>query len=175
MIYGIQGRNEEARTAYEIFLKNRMSPVRGLKDIMPYFPFADAKKLDSFAAALIKAGVPGNPTDYDRILKENRISGQEVKSLLFGRKITGISIVTGEQFWWEWTKSGEFKFIRGSYQDTGKSWVEGHAFFVQFEKQFGGFPLGMTIFRNPDGSRESKNEYFMVTEMRFNIPFALTE
>ena len=43
MIYGIQGRNEEARTAYEIFLKSRMSPVRSLKDIMPYFPFADPK------------------------------------------------------------------------------------------------------------------------------------
>jgi len=175
MIYGIQGRNEEARTAYEIFLKSRMSPVRGLKDIMPYFPFADPKTLDSFAAALIKAGVPGNLTDYDRILKENRISGQGVKSLLFGRKITGISKVTGEQTWWEWTKSGEFKVIRGAYQDAGKSWVEGNVFFVQFEKQFGGFPLGMTIFRNPDGSREGKNEYFMVSEMRFNIPFALTE
>ena len=87
-----KNRNEEARTAYEIFLKSRMSPVRGLKDIMPYFPFADPKKLDSFAVALIKAGVPGNPTDYDRISRENLVNGQEVKSLLFGRKITGTSM-----------------------------------------------------------------------------------
>ncbi|HSN23089.1 MAG TPA: tetratricopeptide repeat protein, partial [Methylomicrobium sp.] len=154
MIYGIQERNEEARTAYEIFLKSRMSPVRGLKDIMPYFPFADPKTLDSFAVALIKAGVPGNPTDYDRISRENLVNGQEVKSLLFGRKVTGTSWATGEQLWWEWAKNGEFKFMRGADQDTGKSWVQGDVFFLQFEKLYGGFPFGMTIFRNPDGSRE---------------------
>jgi len=89
IIYGIQGRNEEAHTAYEIFLESRQSPVRNLNDILLYFPFADPKTLDRIAEALIKAGVPGNPTDYYRILKENRINGQEIKSLLFGRKITG--------------------------------------------------------------------------------------
>jgi hypothetical protein len=175
MIYGVQGQNEEARTAYEIFLKSRMTPVRSLKDLMPYFPFADLKKSDSFAAALIKAGVPGNPSDYDRILKGNRISGQEVKSLLFGRKVSGTSWATGEQLWWEWAKNGEFKFMRGADQDTGKSWVEGDVFFLQFEKLYGGFPFGMTIFRNPDGSRESKNEFFMVSDLRSVTPFAPTE
>jgi tetratricopeptide (TPR) repeat protein len=175
IIYGIQGQNEEARTAYEIFLKSRMTPVRSLKDVMPYFPFSDLKKLDSVAAAFIKAGVPGNPTDYDRILYENRLNGQEIKSLLFGRKITGISMITGKQFLWEFVKSGEWKFISGDFQNSGKSWVEGNVFFSQSEKLFGGLPYGATIFRNPNGSKESKNEYFMVTDMRVNIPFALTE
>jgi len=175
ILYGVQGQNEEARTAYEIFLKSRMTPVRSLNDIMPYFPFADAKKLDSFAAALIKAGVPGNPTDYQKILKENRLNGQEVKSLLFGRKITGISIITGEQFWWEWAKSGEFKVLRGAYQDAGKSWIEGDVIFSQFEKQFGGIPYGSAIFRNPDGSKERGNEYYMVNDMRGISPFATVE
>jgi tetratricopeptide (TPR) repeat protein len=175
MIYGVQGQNEEARTALAILNKSRMSQVRSLKDVMPYFPFSDPKKLDSVAAAFIKAGVPGNPTDYDRILKENRLDGQEVKSLLFGRKITGISMITGKQFLWEFVKSGEWKFISGDFQNSGKSWVEGNVFFSQSEKLFGGIPYGSAIFRNPDGSRESKNEYFMVTDMRFNIPFALTE
>jgi TolB-like protein len=175
IIYGIQGQNEEARTAYEIFLKSRMTPVRSLKDVMPYFPFSDPKKLDSVAAAFIKAGVPGNPTDYDRILYENRLNGQEIKSLLFGRKITGISMITGKQFLWEFVKSGEWKFISGDFQNSGKSWVEGNVFFSQSEKLFGGLPYGATIFRNPNGSKESKNEYFMVTDMRVNIPFALTE
>jgi tetratricopeptide (TPR) repeat protein len=79
IIYGIQGRTEEARTAYEIFLKNRMTPVRSLKDLMSYFPFADPKKRDSFAAVLIQAGVPGNPTDYHKIIKgkpDQRTGGQ---------------------------------------------------------------------------------------------------
>ena len=56
------------------------------------------KKLDRIADALIKAGAPGKHTDYYRIFKENRIKGQEVKSLLFGRKITGTAMSAGKQF-----------------------------------------------------------------------------
>jgi len=175
IIYGIQGRNEEARTAYEIFLKSRMYPVRNLNDILLYFPFTDLKKLDRIAEALIKAGAPGNPTDYYRILKENLISGQEIKSLLFGRKINGTSSSTGKELWWEWAKSGEFKFMMGEYQDIGKSWIEKDVFFIQFEKMFSGLPYGTTIFRNPDGSRESKNQYFMVSDIGSITTFAPTE
>ena len=152
-----------------------MSPVRNLNDILLYFPFADPKKLDRIAEALIKAGAPGKPTDYYRILKENRINGQEIKSLLFGRKITGTAMSTGKQLWWEWTKSGDFKWIMGSFQDMGKSWVEGDVLYIQFKKMFGGLPFGTTIYRNPEGSRESKNQYFMVSDIGSITPFAPTE
>jgi tetratricopeptide (TPR) repeat protein len=175
IIYGIQGRNEEARTAYEIFLKSRMTPVRNLNDILLYLPFADPKKLDRIADALIKAGAPGQPTDYYRILKENRINGQEVKSLLFDRKITGTAMSTGKQLWWEWANSGEFKLDLGTIQDMGKSWVEGDVLFIQFKKLFGGLPYGTIIYTNPDGSRESKNQYFMVSDIGSITPFAPTE
>ena len=175
IIYGIQGRNEEARTAYEIFLKSRMSPVRNLNDILLYFPFADPKKLDRIAEALIKAGAPGKPTDYYRILKENRINGQEIKSLLFGRRITGTAMSTGKQLWWEWTKSGEFKWIMGSFQDMGKSWVEGDVLFIQYKKIFGGLPFGTIIYKNPDGSGESMNQYLLISDFGSITPFAPIE
>ena len=175
IIYGIQGRNEEAHTAYDIFLKSRMSPVRNLNDILLYFPFADPKKLDRIADALIKAGAPGKPTDHYIILKENRLNGQEVKSLLFDRKVTGTAMLTGKELRWEWTKNGEFKFIMGSYQDKGKSWIEGDVFFIQFEKLIGGLPYGTIIYRNPDGSRESKNQYLLVSDIGSITPFAPTE
>jgi tetratricopeptide (TPR) repeat protein len=175
IVYGIEGRNEEARTAYEIFLKSRMYPVRNLNDILLYFPFEDPKKLYRIAEALIKAGAPGKPTDYYRILKENRINGQEVKSLLFGRKITGTAMSTGKQIWWEWAKSGEFKVDWGAFQEMGKSWVEGDVFFIQFEKLFSGLPYGNIIYRNPDGSLENKNQYLMVSDIGVINPFAPTE
>ena len=151
-----------------------MTPVRNLNDILLYFPFTDPKKLDRIAEALIKAGAPGKPNDYYRIFKENRINGQEVKALLFGRKITGTSMSTGKQLWWEWEKSGEFT-IMGPFQDKGKSWVEEDVLFSQFKKIFGGLPYGATIYRNPYGSRESKNEYFMVSDIGSITPFAPTE
>ena len=152
-----------------------MSRVRNLNDILLYFPFADPKTLDRIAEALIKAGVPGNPTDYYRILKENRINGQEIKSLLFGRKITGIAMSTGKQLWWEWTKSGEFKWIMGSFQDMGKSWVEGDVLFIQYKKIFGGLPFGTIIYKNPDGSGESMNQYLLVSDFGSITPFAPIE
>ena len=75
----------------------------------------------------------------------------------------------------EWAKSMEFKYITGPYQEMGKSWVEGDVLFLQFEKILGGLPYGTTIFRNPDGSRESKNQYFMVSDIGSITPFAPTE
>jgi hypothetical protein len=175
IIYGIQGRDEEARTAYEIFLKHRMYPVLNLNSILLYWPFADPKKLDSIATALIKAGVPGNPTDYYRILKENRIRGQEIKPLFFGHKITGTSMSTGKQVQWEFVESGEFKFIMGNFQDTGKSRVDEDVLFFQYKKLFGGLPFGTTIYKNPDGSIEAKNQYFIVSDIGSITPVALTE
>ena len=175
IIYGIQGKIEEARTAYEIFLKSRMSPVRNLNDILLYFPFVDPKKLECIADALVKAGAPGKPTDYYKIVKENRINGQAVKTLLFGRKITGTAMSTGKQLRWEWATNGEFKFLMGSFQDIGKSWVEGDVFFIQFEKLIGGLPYGTTIYRNPDGSVEEKNQYFMVSDIGSITTFSAAE
>jgi TolB-like protein/class 3 adenylate cyclase len=174
IIYGIQGRKEEARTAYDIYLKSRQHPVRNLNDILLYLPFADPKKLDLIADALIKAGAPGKPIDYYRIVKVNRLNGQEAQSLLLGHKITGISMSTGKPYGWEWKKNGEFK-ITGAYQDSGQSWVEGDVFFIKFEKLFSGLPYGTVIYRNPDGSVESQNQYLMVSDMGSITPFASTE
>lgn len=172
IIYGIQGRDEEARIAYGLFVKSRHSPVRNLNDILLYIPFADPKKLDRIAASLIKAGVPGKPTDYYRIFKENRIDGQAVKEFLFGQKITGTAMSTGKQYWWEWDKNGKFKVDMQVFKDTGKSWVERDIFFIQFDKFLGGLPYGTVIYRNPDGSMESQNEYLIVSDTGSITPFA---
>jgi len=175
VIYGIQGHIEEARTTYEIWLNSRMYPVRNLNDILIYFPFTDPKKLDRIADALVKAGAPGKPTDYYRILKENRINGQEVKSLLFDRKIIGIAMSTGKPIGWEWTDNGEFKFTMGKFQTMGNSWIDGDVFFIQFKKMFGGLPYGTVIYRNPDGSSESMNKYLMISDIGTITRFALAD
>lgn len=176
IIYGIQGRDEEAHIAYGLFAKSRQHPVRNLNDILLYIPFADPKKLDRIAEALIKAGVPGKPTDYYQIVKENRLNGHEVQSLLLGRKITGISMSTGKPYGWEWAKNGEFKIkITGAFEDRGKSWVEGDVFFIKFEKFFGGLPYGTVIYRNPDGSMENQNQYLMVSDTGSITPFTIIE
>ena len=135
----------------------------------------DPKNLEPISKALIMAGAPGSPTDYYKILKENRISGQEVKSLFFGRKITGTAMSTGKEVQWEWSKNGDFQFSMGNFQDQGKSWVEGDVTFIQYKKLFGGLPYGVTIYKNPDGSRDSKNQYLIVSDVGSITPVALIE
>jgi hypothetical protein len=82
---------------------------------------------------------------------------------------------TGKQFWWEWAKNAEFKFTMGTFKDLGKSWIEEDVFFIKYKKLFGGLPYGTTIYRNPRGSKESKNQYFMVSDIGSITPFILTE
>ena len=53
--------------------------------------------------------------------------------------------------------------------------VEGDVFFIKFKKMFGGLPCGTVIYRNPDGSLESQNQYLMVSDMGSITPFAPIE
>jgi TolB-like protein/Flp pilus assembly protein TadD len=175
IIYSLQGRNDDARSAYETFVKSRLSPVRNLNDILLYFQFTNPKRLEKVAEALTKAGAPGKPTEYHKIFMKNRINGKAVKELLFGQKITGTAMSTGKQYWWEWDKNGNFQLDMQVAQDTGKSWVERDICFIQFDRLYGGLPYGTTIYRNPEGSVEGQNQYFMVSDIGSITPFAPTE
>jgi Flp pilus assembly protein TadD len=57
-IYGLLGKEKEARAALEIFRKGRGVAPR-IRNIMYFFPFNDPGLADRFAEGLIKAGVPG--------------------------------------------------------------------------------------------------------------------
>ena len=65
---------------------------------------------------------------------------------------------TGKQLSWEWTETGDFNFTMGTFKDTGKSWVKGDVCFIQFKKMYGDLPYGATVYRNPDGTKEAKNQ-----------------
>ena len=56
---------------------------------MSNFAFQDRVIADRFSEGIIKAGMPGRPSDYLPAFKENRLNGEEIKSLLFGSVITG--------------------------------------------------------------------------------------
>jgi hypothetical protein len=118
----------------------------------------------------VRAGAPGKPSDYCKISRDNLLKGSEVKSLLFGHKITGINPHTGEQFLYEWNRDGDLNMIRGEWRDKGKSWIEGDVMFVQLEKITGGLFWNYTTYRNPDGTKEQRNQYVWVDPAR-NITY----
>jgi hypothetical protein len=126
---------------------------------------------------LLKAGFP--PANirggYFPVFKENQLTGEEIKNLLFGSKISGY-IFFPQQFSMKFKKNGEFTFNGPSVQSTfgrptadrGKSRIEGDTICWQYEKNFGGVEFCATVFRYPGGTPETKDEYFLCMDFGFS-------
>ena len=137
-IYGLLGREKEARAALETYIKEGWQGVEPrLPEIMYSFPFKDRAVADRFAEGMVKAGIPGPPSGYFPAFKENQLTGEEIKRLAFGSKITGID-GDGQQWWIDRKKNGEFTWRGGGpiSSDTGKSRIEGDMQCLAVSKEF---------------------------------------
>ena len=105
-------------------------------------------------------------SDYYKILDENRLSGQQIKTLMFGRKIIGLEGI------FERSLDGNAvyrEFISGL--DKGRSWVENDLLCDQWQKRYGGHKICYPVFRNPEGSPDNQDEYLYITDLKI-IPFS---
>ena len=97
---------------------------------MFYYPFKDLKVAEQFVEGLIKAGWPGEKYEYYKISEENRLAGEQIKSLVFGRKIAGSEGLIersndGIAYCRQCFKSIEANsWMAPTFRDTGKSWIE---------------------------------------------------
>ena len=167
--YGLLGRDQEARAALETNKKVWGNRPFNLRIFMYYRPFKDRAVADRYAQGLLKAGISEKLSDYLPAFKENQLSGEEIKKLLFGSTITGIG-GDGQQWWIDRQKNGEFT-SRGpapTFSDIGKSRIETDIFCSQYQKSFGGVEFCGTVFRYPGGSYESKDEYFLCSDFGFS-------
>jgi len=183
--YGLLGRKKEARAALEIYKKGREAAPR-IRNIMYFFPFNDPALADRFAEGLIKGGVPGRPSEYLPGFKENRLNGEEIKRVLFGSTTIGFfgNYPGGRQWQIDRGRDGRFKW-RGPepiptgkngqepiLSDTGKSWIEGDMICQQYQKRFWGLEFCSTVFRNPNGTYEGKDKYFLFQDFG-SVAFSL--
>ena len=149
-------------------------------------PFRDRAIVDRYAEGLLKAGLaPAKISGgYFPAFKENQLTGEEIKSLLLGSRITGID-QDGQQWWVDRKKNGEFTWrgpalkdpftqkiisaptLAGPNSDRGKSRIEGDMICHQFQKSYWGLEFCGTVFRNPKGTNESKDEYFFCNDIGF--------
>ena len=167
--YGLLGRDQEARAALETNKKVWGNRPFSLRIFMYYRPFKERAVADRYAEGLLKAGISEKLSDYLPAFKENQLSGEEIKKLLFGSTITGIS-GDGRQWWIDRQKNGEFT-SRGPepiFSDTGKSRIEGDMFCSRHQKSFGGVEFCGTVFRYPAGTPEGKDEYFWCSDFGFS-------
>ncbi len=167
--YSLLGRDQDARAIIDL---RKKIPNAGatVADTMFMFPVKDRAVADRFVQGLIKAGHPPGKIagGYYPAFKENQLTGEEIKALRFGSTITGIGF-DGQQWWSPSKKNGELTY-RGPgpiSSDTGKMRIEGDMLCWQYQKCFWGLEICETIFRNPRGTYEGKDEYFPCSDFGF--------
>ena len=159
--YALVGRDDEAKELVGT-IRQKFIHTWPIQVLMRRTPFKNLKIADRFAEGCIKADLPFGQSSfyfYYHILDENRLTGEEIRKLLFGRKTIGMKGV------FERTNDGKV-FYRGliSGSDSGKSWVENDLLCDQWEELYEGHKICYPVFRNPDGKPERKNEYIYVTD-----------
>ena len=128
------------------------------------FPLKDPKVADRLATGLLIAGMPGQPSGYFKIYEENKLTGDEIEALMFGRTVTGFDIFTEAQFWIDRTKDGKATIRSPLGSDSGRSWVEGDILWDQWQMFMQGVKDSGHVFRNPDGAPEKNDEYLKITD-----------
>ncbi len=203
--YAHLGLDKRARATLDNYRKGRSTPPN-VREVMYFYPFKDAEVAGRFADGLLKAGLPGKPSGYYKISEENKLTGEEIRELVFGRKTTGINPWTDHQWLIDSTKDGkathrdspfhvlysdelrQMKYsprgfstreLFGSYfapmaddqqevlSDSGKVWIEDDMLYSQWGRVYEGLEYCATVFRNPEGTPENKNEYLMITDFGF--------
>ena len=189
--YALLGRDQDARSMIDMLRKKQGAALLDVGATMFSMPFRDRAIVDRYAQGLLKAGLaPSGRVSggYFPAYKENQLTGEEIKSLLLGSKITGIDR-DGQQWWVDRKENGEFTWrgpalkdpvtqkiisastLAGPNSDRGKSRIEGDMICHQFEKSYWGLEFCGTVFRNPEGTNESKDEYFFCSDIGFE-PFS---
>jgi TolB-like protein len=168
--YGHLGREKEARTALTEYLEI-LPYMNNLRRLMLWrYRFKPSTVADRFAEGLLKAGLHGESSGYYKIDEKYRLTGEEIGEFAAGTTTTGIG-PTGQ--WWVFrSKDGKaiLKWV-ANYYYSGLWWMEGEDECYQWQDIWGGLKHCGSIFRNPEGTREMKDEYFIAYD-HVTIPFS---
>ncbi len=119
--------------------------------------FKEKADLDRLRAGLRKGGLPEFKEEW-ALKREDRLSGEEIRSISFGHTHKGRHPVSGARFTLTRTADGAFT-ARGLWSDTGTSRIDGERLCNRWTKYGESCAV---IYRNREGNRERGNEYFLV-------------
>ncbi len=185
-VHGDLGQVEQAKAAFKVFEQDQQEYSGGvmrLHAVMWLYPFSDPDVLGRLANGLKAGEVSVGIGGYLPLHTTNKLSGLEIKSLLFGNEIKG------HWFWWgglrTWrqqrTMDGaveHFGWRIHSYVrpgDTGVGRIENDMLCEQWRDLPKDLEICVVIFRVPEGNARMRwGEYVMVTETGPQ-PFELVE
>jgi len=167
--YSHLGRNEEAQVLFES-LKKVMFPPVSLRRRMNFHPYNSPKVTGRLAQGLIKAGMPEEA--YYTVSDEDRLRGDKIRTLVFGRTMQSLEPMYGIERWYEIAKDGEAT----RPNNIGRFWIDNDMLCYQWQKLKSGLSEGgcVPVFKNPSGSQERSDEYLLINEWGMS-PFTLVD
>ena len=98
------------------------------------------------------------------VYKENKLTGDEVRNLVFGRTEMA-PIFAGGTWTIKFEKDGNALYDGYGFKVKGKWWVEGNQLCQKCKKISGaGLTSYHDLYRNPSGTLEGKDQYLRVTD-----------
>ena len=136
-------------------------------------PLKNSEVFDRGIEGLIKAGYKGNPSNYYKLKKENKLTGQEIRGLIFGKKIEGT------YYYIPWSvntnQNGEAEYANKYYGNhKGKSWIEGDTVCNQYESLFDGLKYCSEIYKTSEGDSMTSSKYLLLTDFMLSS-FSIVE
>jgi TolB-like protein/Flp pilus assembly protein TadD len=163
--HALLGNEVEAQKALAEYLKRFPRFPPSINFLYNWWPFKDSKVFDRFAQGLVKAGLRGDPNNYFKVSEENKLNGEQIRRLLFGKKLAGYVYGIKElHYSYDISDDGELKFSYRGKNYTGKAWIEEENICLLREQYYDGLKSCEEIYRNPEGNELSKTEYFRVTD-----------
>ncbi len=110
---------------------------------------------------LERAGLPEWPFDF-KGSQEQRLTGAEIRELLFGARLKGASS-TGDEFDVIFEENGDWLLRAKGMTFEGQSWIEGDLSCLRSEDLALGHSYCHPYFRNPEGTAAELNEYLTIS------------
>lgn len=157
------GRREEAGVALRDYLTG-WETFTDLHQIMHEWPFRRQSTAQRLADSLINAGIPAPREQYVAVTPTERLTGQEITSLLSNKKMVGIDRghPGGGKFDVTWDEDVQIidqSFVT-YFRDDGKTRVTDDLLCSPW-RDWGHYCVA--VFRNPAGSPERLDEYIFFT------------
>ena len=174
MIYAQVGHIQEAQTVFAEGIKGYPPQLANVRLFMTAWSLKDPLLMERIAEGYIKAGLPGEPSGFYKISAENRLTGEKIRELFFGRKVTGFTLASGQQWWVERSQDGKATVRDGDSTDSGKSWIEEDMLCDQWDNLYESLKDCWVVYRNPEGTPEKNDEYLGAPGYGI-YPFSLVE
>ena len=173
--YAHLGSEEEAKLEFNKYLEIYADGYYPELEFLHFnYPFKNHEVFNRFIEGLEKAGFIKGAKGYYEVNEANKLNGQEIKELLFGKTATGYR--WGYEFFVQRSEEGvtEVNIPIRDILFTGESWVEGDTLCQRYENRYEGVKYCCDIYYNPNGTANERNQYLIFGDAAI-VPISIKE